>query len=228
VLRARIRSCRFAHRVSALGFFELEVVVRFIGVDVHRDFCEVAVVEDGGLRFAGQVASTPSALKAFACSLEADDVVALEATANALAIARIIEPRVERVVLADPKSVKRITGLRAKTDKIDAALLARLLAAGFLAEVWTPDEPTRVRRRLISRRMHLVRQRVREKKQVHAVLQRQLKLRPPMTDVFGVKGGIYLSQVEARQGRSMAGTGGDRIGSVGRGRPGRGLTIRLR
>ena len=45
---------------------------------------------------------------------------------------------------------------------------------------------------------------------------------------FALRGGIYLSQVEVRQGRSMAGTGGDRIGSVGRGRPGRGLTIRLR
>jgi transposase len=172
--------------------FVLEVVVRFIGVDVHRDFCEVAVVEDGSLRFAGQVASTPSELEVFARGLASDDVVAMEATANALAIARILGPHVARVVLADPKSVKRITGLRAKTDKIDAALLARLLAAGFLAEVWTPDEPTRVRRRLISRRMHLVRQRVREKNQVHAVLQRQLKQRPPMTDVFGVKGRVWL------------------------------------
>ena len=167
--------------------------MRFIGVDVHRDFCEVAVVEDGRLRFAGQVASTPSELEVFACSLAADDVVAMEATANALSIARIVEPHVARVVLADPKSVKRITGLRAKTDKIDAGLLARLLAAGFLAEVWTPNEPTRVRRRLISRRMQLVRQKVREKNQVHAVLQRQLKQRPPMSDVFGVKGRIWLS-----------------------------------
>jgi transposase len=40
--------------------------------------------------------------------------------------------------------------------------------------------------------MHLVRQRVREKNQVHAVLQRQLKNRPPMTDVFGVKGRVWL------------------------------------
>ena len=167
-------------------------MVRFIGVDVHRDFCEVALVDGGRLRSAGQVASTPSELEVFACSLAPDDVVAMEATANALAIARIVEPHVARVVLADPKSVKRITGLRAKTDKIDASLLARLLAAGFLAEVWTPDEPTRVRRRLISRRMQLVRQRVREKNQVHAVLQRQLKSRPPMTDVFGVKGRVWL------------------------------------
>jgi len=167
--------------------------VRFIGVDVHRDFCEVAVVEDGVLSLVGQVSTVPAELEVFAQSLSSDDVVAMEATANALSIARIIEPHVARVVLADPKAVKGMTGLRAKTDKIDAQLLARLLAAGFLAEVWTPDEATRVRRRLISRRVQLVRQKVREKNQIHAVLQRQLKRRPPMTDVFGVKGRVWLS-----------------------------------
>jgi transposase len=169
-----------------------EVVVRFIGVDVHRDFCEIALVEDGVLRIVGQVSTVPAEIEVFAQSLAGDDVVAMEATANALSIARIIEPHVGKVVLADPKAVKGMTGLRAKTDKIDAQLLARLLAAGFLAEVWTPDEATRVRRRLISRRVQLVRQRVREKNQVHAVLQRQLKRRPPMSDVFGVKGRVWL------------------------------------
>jgi transposase len=144
------------------------VVVRAIGVDVHRDFCEVAIAQDGTVRSAGRVLTTPAALELFAQSLAPSDIVAMEATANALAIARIVEPHVARVVLANPKAVKGATGLRAKTDKIDARLLARLLAVGFLAEVWTPDEPTRVRRRLISRRCHLVRQRVREKNQVHA------------------------------------------------------------
>jgi transposase len=171
--------------------------VRAIGVDVHRDFCEVAIAEGGGVRSAGRVLTTPAALELFARSLAPSDVVAMEATANALAIARIVEPHVARVVLANPKAVKGATGLRAKTDKIDARLLARLLAVGFLAEVWTPDEHTRVRRRLISRRCHLVRQRVREKNQVHATLQRQLNERPPMTDVFGVKGRVWLERQRA-------------------------------
>ena len=171
--------------------------MRAIGVDVHREFCEVAIAEGGGVRSAGQVLTTPAALELFARSLAPSDVVAMEATANALAIARIVEPHVARVVLANPKAVKGATGLRAKTDKIDARLLARLLAVGFLAEVWTPDEQTRVRRRLISRRCHLVRQRVREKNQVHAALQRQLNERPPMTDVFGVKGRVWLQRQRA-------------------------------
>jgi len=122
--------------------------VRKLGLDVHRDFCEVAIAEGGGVRLAGRVATDPAALTLFAESLVLSDEVVLEATANAVAIARLIEPHVGRVVLANPKAVKAATGLRAKTDKIDAKTLAKLLAGGFLAEVWTPDEPTMVRRRL--------------------------------------------------------------------------------
>jgi hypothetical protein len=29
--------------------------MRFIGLDVHRDFCEVAIAEAGGVRLAGRV-----------------------------------------------------------------------------------------------------------------------------------------------------------------------------
>ena len=74
--------------------------MRFIGLDVHRDFCEVAIAEEGAVRSAGRVKTAPEALALLAGSLAADDEVTLEATGNALAIARIIGPHVGRVVLA--------------------------------------------------------------------------------------------------------------------------------
>jgi transposase len=166
--------------------------MRFIALDVHRDFCEVAIAEGGRVRRAGRVETTPATLELFAQSLAADDQVVLEATGNALAIARIIEPHVGRVVLANPKAVKNATQT-AKTDKLDARTLAKLLAAGFLPEVWTPDEPTRVLRRRISRRAQLVRQRTREKNQVHAILIRNLKQRSPAADLFGAAGRRWLA-----------------------------------
>jgi transposase len=169
--------------------------MRFIGLDVHRDFCEVAIAEAGRVRRARRVETTPAALELFAQSLAGDDRVALEVTGNALAIARIIEPHVGRVVLANPKAVKNATR-SAKTDKLDARTLARLLAAGFLAEVWPPDERTRVLRRRISRRAQLVRQRTREKNQVHAILIRNLKGRAPVTDLFGSAGRRWLAEQE--------------------------------
>ena len=76
----------------------------------------------------------------------------------------------------------------AKTDRLDARTLARLLAAGSLDGVWMPDRWTWMMRRRLSRRSQLVWARSRAKNQIHAVLMRQLVGRPPFADVFGVKG----------------------------------------
>lgn len=62
---------------------------RSIGLDVHRDFCEIAIADGGRARSAGRVAATPDRLKILACSLLPDDRVVLEATGSALTIARI-------------------------------------------------------------------------------------------------------------------------------------------
>jgi len=62
----------------------MEVSMRFIGLDVHRDFCEVAIADGGKVRLAGRVQTEPAALALFAQSLAVDDEVALEATGNAL------------------------------------------------------------------------------------------------------------------------------------------------
>ncbi|HEU5177763.1 MAG TPA: IS110 family transposase [Burkholderiales bacterium] len=168
--------------------------MRFIGLDVHRDFCEVAIAEAGRVRLAGRVKTEPEALALFAQSLAVEDEVALEATGNALGIARVIEPHVGRVVLANPKAVRGITQAGAKTDKIDARTLAKLLAGGFLPEVWLPDEQTRILRRRVSDRAQLVRQRTRAKNQVHATLIRNLKGKPPVSDLFGVRGRRWLAE----------------------------------
>jgi transposase len=62
------------------------------------------------------------------------------------------------------------------------------LWAGELDGVWTPDERVRVMRRRLARRAQLVRARSRVKNEIHAVLMRCLKDRPPASDLFGIKG----------------------------------------
>jgi transposase len=87
--------------------------VRFIGLDVHKDFCEVAVVQ-GAACFSGpRVASTPEELEVFAQSLGPKG----------------------RVVMANPMAVRAIAAAKAKTDRLDARTLAKLLAAGFVPGV---------------------------------------------------------------------------------------------
>lgn len=117
--------------------------MRFIGLDVHRDVCEIAIVEDGKVRSAGRVSPSPRGLDVLAESLQPADQVALEATGHALAIARRIEPHVARVVVAVRKELRAITEAKIKSDRLDARMLARLLAAGLLNGCWLPDERTR-------------------------------------------------------------------------------------
>jgi transposase len=173
----------------------VRAVGRSIGLDVHRDFCEVAIAEDGAVRSAGRVETTPEALELFARSLGADDRVALEVTGGAWEIARLLEPHVERVVVVSPDDTG-IRQARAKTDRLDARSLARLLAAGELDAVWMPDDACRVLRRRLARREQLVRSRTRAKNEIHAVLIRRLEGRPPVSDLFGVKGRRWLRELE--------------------------------
>lgn len=170
--------------------------MRSIGLDVHRDFCEVAIFEDGKVSKHPRVPARRAALEAFASSLRRTDQVGLEATGNALAIARLIEPHVARVLVANAAVTKTIGAARAKTDQLDARTLAQLLGTGFFPEVWLGSEQTRLARRRMSRRGQLVRERTGLKNQIHAVLHRNLVERPPASDLFGVKGLRWLDGVD--------------------------------
>src|SRR4051794_5611646 len=166
--------------------------VRAVALDVHRDFCEVAIVDGGRLRSAGRIKARPDELELFAQSLDPRDRVALEVTGNAWAIAAILEAHVAQVIVVSPNDTG-IRQARAKTDRLDARTLAKLLWAGELDGVWTPDERVRTMRRRLARRAQLVRARSRVKNEIHAVLMRCLKDRPPASDLFGVKGRAWLA-----------------------------------
>jgi transposase len=146
---------------------EVETLGRAIGLDVDLEFCEVAIVEAGALRSAGRIETTPERLELFARSLGREDRVALEVCGSASEIAPILEPHVAKVIVVSPNDTG-IRQARAKTDRLDARTLARLLWAGELDAVWTPDELTRVLRRRLSRREQLVRARSRAKNEIHA------------------------------------------------------------
>jgi transposase len=66
---------------------------------------------------AGQVATTPEGLRAFADSLLPTDEVAIEATGNTRAIVKLITPLVARVVVSDPMKTRAIAEAKVKTDK---------------------------------------------------------------------------------------------------------------
>src|SRR5215216_1855528 len=198
-LRARIRRCRLAHlcsRPATLAGEGRSRMRRCIGLDVHREFAQVAIWEDGVVWQAGRIQTTPEALRLFADSLCATDEVALEATGNTYAIARLLERHVGRVVVSNPQKTRAIAEAKVKTDKVDAEVLAQLLAADYLPAVWLPDDETHALRRQVARRAHIVRQRTRLKNQVQSILHRNLVPRCPAADLFGRKGRAWLGGQE--------------------------------
>src|SRR5207245_10523820 len=93
---------------------------------------------------------------------------------------------------------RAIADAKVKTDHVDAAVLAQLLAADFVPQVWIPDERVRGLRRTVSRRHSLVRVRTRLRNQVHAVLIRNL-LDCPHSDLFGRAGRRWLAEAALPQ-----------------------------
>jgi transposase len=119
----------------------------------------------------------------------------LEVTGSCWEVVRLLESHVNRVVVVSPDDTG-IASARAKTDKLDAQTLAGLLWRGALEAVWMPDERCRILRRRLARREQLVRSRSRAKNEIHASLQRRLQAKPPVSDLFGVKGREWLAGLQ--------------------------------
>jgi transposase len=164
---------------------------RAVGLDLHRDFIQIAICEEGLTYNAGRVPITPEGLESLAAGLQSSDRVVMEVSGGAWEVARRLEGHVNRVVVVSPDDTG-IAHARTKTDKIDARTLAVLLWKGELESVWVPDERARVLRRRLSRREQLVHARSRVKNEVHATLMRRLEGKPPCSDLFGVKGRKWL------------------------------------
>lgn len=168
--------------------------MRSIGMDVHRSFAQVAILDSGKFTDNIRIDLEHDAVVAFGKSPTSEDEVVLESTGNTAAIVRLLKPFVRRVVIANPLQVKAIAHARVKTDKVDAKILAQLHSAGFLPEVWSADDETQGLRRLVSERAVLVRSIRRVKSRVQAVLHANL-VPKYVGHLFGKGGKRWLAEV---------------------------------
>ena len=165
--------------------------MRVIGMDVHRSMAVIAVVEGNRLSRGGRIDLTRDAVIKFGRKLRSDDEVVIEATVNTAMIVRLLRPSVRRVVIANPLQVRAIAHAKIKTDKIDAAVLAKLHASGFLPEVWMPDEATETLRRLVAQRAQVIQQMTRARNRIHSILHANL-IPPYQGTLFSVAGRAWL------------------------------------
>ena len=148
-------------------------VVRYVALDIHKHYCVIAGVDREGrvLLPAVRVEHTDleSWLKKHLCST---DHVVIESTTNAWHVYDLLAPLVERVVVANPIRVKQIAQARVKTDIRDTLILARLLAANLVPEVWVPPAHVREMRQLLSQRRQFVETHTQIVNRMHSVAHR--------------------------------------------------------
>lgn len=149
------------------------MIPRYFGMDIHKNYVMIAAVDS----------EQETLLKPFRVEMEkiADwvethltlsDAVALEVNSNAWPLVDLFRQHAGEVIVTNPYKTKLIAQARIKNDKVDALVLARLLASGFTAEVWVPDEKTREQRALASHRARLQKQCTQVKNRIHGVLRR--------------------------------------------------------
>jgi transposase len=169
--------------------------MRSIGLDVDKQFAEIAVLESGQeIQHPESIHTTPAALRAFAQTLRSTDRVVLEASVNTWPIADLLSTHAGQVIVSNPMRTRAIASAKVKTDRVDCAILAQLLAADFIPPVWAPDPATRALRYQVAHHQSLVQQQTRLRNRIHAVLHRNL-IDHPFTDLFGKAGRQWRREV---------------------------------
>ena len=171
-------------------------MVRYVGCDVHKRTAVFTILfENGKVDSTYTVAVTREALAQFAeLHLAADDHLAMEATTNTWAVADVLRPHVDEIVIGNPLRTRAIAEAKIKTDKVDSRVLAELLRADYLPSVWQPGPDTQRLRRLTHRRAALVSDRTRLKNRLHSVLHHCL-VPLPNFDLFSQHGRKWLKEL---------------------------------
>jgi transposase len=146
---------------------------RYVGLDIHKHYCVVAGVDRDAKVLLHPVRVEHADLEGWLKkNLRASDHVVLESTTNAWHVYDLLSPLVERVVVANPIQVKQIAKARVKTDIRDTLILARLLAANLVPEVWVPPAHVREMRQLLSQRRQFVETHTQILNRMHSVAHR--------------------------------------------------------
>ena len=153
--------------------------ITYVGLDVHKDSIVVAVAA-GGLRGEvrehGRIANTPAALDRLLRKLGGDSTAlrfCYEAGPCGYGIQRRLSARGQECVVVAPSLIPKRAGDRVKTDRRDAASLAKLHRAGELTAVWVPDCRHEAMRDLVRVRLDAVHSLRRARQQLSGFLLRQ-------------------------------------------------------
>lgn len=165
---------------------------KYCGIDLHQRFSTICVLNQVGevleekklMHRGGELREYFSGRERMICVFEPMDRWGW--------LSDFLEECGHEVHMANPYKVKLIAESRAKTDKVDARILADLLRLGYLPESYVAPLETRDRRSYLRHRMGLIQLRTKFKNQIHRLLRLEGVDGPEVTDLFGRTGREWL------------------------------------
>jgi transposase len=132
--------------------------MKYVGLDwAYRKAQWCALAPGGEIAGEGRIAADRDGLARLVLELGAEVKACLEMMSGALWVRDELASCGWPVEVADARKVRTVAPLAAKTDKVDARLLAELSRRELVPTLWLPSLDERALRERLRRRMHLVR-----------------------------------------------------------------------
>ena len=185
--------------------------MEFIGIDLHtnkftccyRD--EHSSLDGKGGKLTETFELNPCGLMAFSQTLGPETYVLIEATISTFTFARLIQPLVKEVIVANTYELKQISLARKNTDKIDADILCRVLKMQVLSgeqaisPVTIPPVEIQELRSLFSTYRLLKKESTQTKNRIHSLLKEKL-YGFTQEQIFSQKSREMVRKIEVDQG----------------------------
>lgn len=166
------------------------------GLDIHKKFVVAAVVDQGGTVAEQRFSRTQTDLLLLKdwVGYHGCEVVACESTSDYwVQVSDLFAGQIPMIV-GNARDIKAIS--HKKTDKIDAAWIAKLALHDLIPASRIPDREQRDLRSLIRLRKFLVEKRTDLKNQMHHILDSCLfQLSKVFSDIFGASGMVVLTGI---------------------------------
>jgi transposase len=145
----------------------------YMGVDLGKKKSRIAVLDERGEVYTEvKVPNRKQTFQKFLKHIKEPVEMVCETGNKCFWLADLMQDSGVGVHVAHAYKVKLIAEARTKTDKVDARILAELLKARFIPEVYIPEQDIRTWREIFRGRSHIVRMRTQLYNRIHAILDR--------------------------------------------------------
>ena len=174
--------------------------MNFMGIDQHKQYSHMTLMDkEGGVLRSDRVCNSREEIRGFLEGIDGKVRAVVEASRTSYVMADLLESMDIEVKMADPMQVKAIAHAKIKTDKRDAKVLADLLRANLIPEVYMRSRENREAQRLLRQRIQFVRMRTQIKNRIRWLLaQHEEEVFgevEEVRDLFSAKGLRFLSRV---------------------------------